>query len=75
MVAELLFFPFMIVFMLIGIAIAILVTAFWIWMIVDVAKRNFTTSGQKVGWILVVVLVQILGAVIYFYVHGKDKLK
>lgn len=55
--------------LLIPIAIlAILGTAFWIWMIVDCAKRNFKNETDKIVWILVIVLAQLIGAIIYFFV-------
>lgn len=42
--------------------------AFWIWMIVDCVKRHFKNESEKIIWILVVVLLQLLGALIYFFV-------
>lgn len=53
----------------------LIASAFWIWMIIDVAIRKFPTESEKVIWILIIVLVSILGAIIYFYVHGKKPLK
>lgn len=49
----------------------VLVIAFWIWMIVDVAKRTFRNSVEKVVWIVVVVLLGWLGALVYFIVIKK----
>jgi len=48
-------------------AIAVLATIFWIWMIVDAAKRNFKTDNEKVVWILVIVLVGLIGAAVYYF--------
>ena len=67
MAFSLLFFPFMVVFMIIGFAIIILVTAFWIWMIVDCAKRTFKNETEKIVWILVVILASWIGALIYYF--------
>lgn len=46
------------------------VLAFWIWMIVDCAQREFPppNQNQKVVWILVIVLAGWIGALIYFFV-------
>jgi len=67
MAAELMIFPFIILLILLIVAIAVLATAFWIWMIIDCAKRDFKKDNDKVVWILVIVLLQILGAIIYYF--------
>ncbi len=38
---------------------------FWVYGIVDAARREFPSTGAKVGWVLVVVLLGCLGTVIY----------
>jgi len=42
----------------------ILLFIFWIFMIVDAAKRSFKEESEKVAWILVVVLAGIIGSII-----------
>lgn len=44
----------------------LVVFAFWVWMIVDCARRNFKNGTEKIIWIIVVVLAGWLGALIYF---------
>ena len=39
---------------------------FWIMMIIDCAKRTFKTDNEKVVWILVIALIGILGATVYY---------
>ena len=71
-------FGFIMFFMFLFFAIAIAATVFWIVMIVDCAKREFDSEGEKVAWILVVVLVGFVGAIIYYFVgkrRGKKKRK
>ena len=46
--------------------------AFWIWMIVDCAKNRGLTDNDRIVWILVVVLVNWLGAAVYFFA-GRPK--
>ncbi len=53
-------------------ALQLLSAIFWIVEIVDVARREFPSSGTKVGWVLVVVLLGCLGALIY-YAFGKSQ--
>ncbi len=47
---------------------------FWIWMIIDCAKRDFKKSDDKIIWVLVVSLTQIIGAIIYYFIV-KRKMK
>ena len=61
---------------LIFIAIFVLAFIFWIFMIIDCAKRTFKDDTEKIVWILVIVLVGILGAIIYYFVvKAQDKKK
>ncbi len=57
------------------VAIAILGTVFWIWMIIDCAKRDFKKDNDKVIWILVIVLLQLIGAIIYYFTIKKSDKK
>lgn len=45
---------------------------FWVVEIVDVARREFKDSNTKLLWLLVVVLAQGLGALIYYFA-GKPQ--
>jgi prolipoprotein diacylglyceryltransferase len=47
---------------------------FWIFMLIDVIKRNFKKENDKIMWILIVVLIGIIGALIYYFMvkrHNK----
>jgi hypothetical protein len=48
--------------------VGILLFAFWIWMIVDVAKRKFKNDVEKIVWIVAVVIAGWVGALVYFIV-------
>ena len=59
---------------LIFIALFIFLFVFWILMIIDAAKRKFKTDGEKIAWILIIVLASYIGAIIYYFVvKRKDK--
>ena len=60
---------------IIALAIIILGIILWVAMIVDAAKRNFNSEGEKIAWVLVICLVGILGAIIYYFAvkHEQDK--
>ncbi|MEK6840228.1 MAG: PLDc N-terminal domain-containing protein [Nanoarchaeota archaeon] len=53
---------------LLFIAIPIVLSIFWVWMIIDCAQRNFKNKNDKIIWILVVVLLHSIGAFIYYIV-------
>jgi hypothetical protein len=53
------------------IALQLIFLVFWVVEIVDVARRVYPTSGAKIGWVLVVVLLGCLGAIIYYF-FGKS---
>ena len=61
--------PPVVVFLLMGFfgLIALLATAFWIWMIVDCATKEPSGTNDKIIWILVIVFVHFLGALIYYF--------
>ena len=41
--------------------------AFWIWMLVDCATREPSQGNDRLVWILVIVLTNVIGALIYFF--------
>ncbi|MCP3685666.1 MAG: hypothetical protein GY861_23705 [bacterium] len=49
--------------------------ALWIWMLIDCIQRDFKKSDDKILWVLVIALVQVLGAVIYYFVIKKPNKK
>jgi hypothetical protein len=60
--------------MLFVLPIALALFAFWIWMLISAIQNKGLTDGEKIAWVLVVALLHILGAFIYFFVgHPKRK--
>jgi prolipoprotein diacylglyceryltransferase len=53
--------------------IFILAFVFWIWMIVDCAQRKFRNETDKVVWILVVIFLQLIGAIIYYFAVKRNR--
>jgi hypothetical protein len=52
--------------------ITLAVFAFWIWMIVSAVQNRGLTDGEKIAWVLVVVLLHFIGALLYFFIgHPK----
>lgn len=57
-----------IIFVLLYIAFIAFCLGIWIWMLVDVIKRdNWKQESDKTLWILIVALLGAIGAVIYYF--------
>ena len=55
------------------IPIILLQIGLMIWALIDIIKREHVTGGNKVVWILVVVLLNLIGPIIYFIFGRKEK--
>jgi hypothetical protein len=49
-------------------------SAFWIWMIVDCATKESSEGNDKLIWLLVIIFVQLLGAIIYYFVRRPQRI-
>ena len=61
--------PIALVFPILFVLIGLLGTLFWIWMIIDCATRESSQGNDKIVWILVIILTNVIGALIYFFVR------
>lgn len=57
-------------FVLLGIAS----TAFWIWMLVDCCTKEPSEGNDKIVWILVIVLLQFIGGLIYYFARRPQRI-
>ena len=52
--------------------ITLLIFVFWIWMLIDAIQNKGLTDGEKIGWVLAIVFLHIIGALLYFFIgHPK----
>jgi hypothetical protein len=58
---------------LIVLLLSVLIFALWIWMIIDCAKRNRFRSGDRVVWILLLVLLVPIGMVLYYFMVMREE--
>jgi len=65
------FFGFFILIWLFFMIVGIILTIFWIFMIVDVVQRKFKNENDRIVWILVVILANWIGALVYYFVIKK----
>lgn len=47
--------------------------AFWIWMLVDCLKNEEPEGNDKIIWVLVIILTNWIGALIYFFVRRPER--
>ncbi len=66
------FFFFMGPIILLAILFSVLLMAVWIWMIIDCAKRNKFRSGDRVVWILLLVLLGLIGMILYYFMVMRE---
>lgn len=53
-------------------SIALALTIFWIWMLIDAIQNKALTDGEKIGWVLAIVFLHFIGAILYFFI-GRSK--
>jgi hypothetical protein len=60
---------------LIVLPFAALLTAFWIWMVIEVATKEPAEDQDKIMWLLIVLLCGGIGAAIYFFVRRPERIR
>ncbi|OGG14834.1 hypothetical protein A2773_07070 [Candidatus Gottesmanbacteria bacterium RIFCSPHIGHO2_01_FULL_39_10] len=49
-------------------------TIFWILMLIDAIKRDYTDKNDKILWVLVIIFASFIGALIYYFmIKAKAK--
>lgn len=51
-----------------GAIIGLLITVFWVWMLIDCLLNTKLSGASKIGWALFIIFTQLVGAMIYFFV-------
>lgn len=47
---------------------------FWIWMIIDCATKESSEGNDKIIWILIILLTNFIGALIYFFARRPTRI-
>ncbi len=58
-----------------ALTLALLATAFWVWMLLDVALNEPSHDNTRMTWLLVVLIGQLLGALVYFFLRRAERMK
>lgn len=56
---------------LIAVAFSVLCFVFWVWMLIDAIQNPSLSSNERIVWVLVIIFVNVLGALIYFLAGRK----
>lgn len=56
-------------------AVGFSLLAFWIWMLVDCIKHESEDGNNKLIWVLVIIFTQLLGAIIYYFVQRRERMR
>ena len=59
---------FILVAMLLLSPLILALFAFWIWMLVSAIQNKGLSEGEKIAWVLVIVLLHFLGALLYLFI-------
>ena len=68
MSAEIFMGTMMVTVMLLCFVLVLGLFIFWVWTIVDVAKRDFTNSNERLLWLLLIILLSPIPSLIYYIV-------
>ena len=56
-------------------ALVVLSFVAWIWAIIDIAVNQKKDTGWKVIWLIICILLDIIGVVIYYFASGRKAKK
>ena len=45
---------------------------FWLWMLIDAIKSKTLSDTEKIIWVLVIIFLNLLGALIYFFAGRRN---
>jgi hypothetical protein len=55
--------------------IALLVSIFWIWVLIDCVTKEPSEGNDKVAWLLFILFVPWVGALVYYFVRRPERVK
>jgi hypothetical protein len=56
--------------MIIGGLLSLLLTVFWVWMMIDCATGK-GSGTEKVAWLLIIFFGNLIGALLYFFIARR----
>lgn len=56
-------------------AIIIIGSIFWVWMLVECITKEPSEGNDKVVWLLIILFTHMVGALIYFFVRRPQRIQ
>jgi hypothetical protein len=53
----------------------VLAFVFWVWMLIDCLKNEPSIGNDKIIWALVIVLLNGIGALLYYFIRRPERMK
>lgn len=48
---------------------------FWLWMLIDCIKNEPSTGNDKIIWVVVILVLQFLGALLYLIIRRPQRIR
>jgi Phospholipase_D-nuclease N-terminal len=55
--------------------IAVFITIFWLYTLVDCLTKESSEGNDKLVWTLVIILVPLIGSLLYYFVRRPERIK
>ncbi len=55
--------------------IAVFVTIFWIWVLIDCVTKESSEGNDRIVWLLIILFAPVIGAVLYYFVRRPERIK
>jgi len=55
--------------------VVIAINVFWIWMLVECLMKESSEGNDKIVWALVIFLMPLLGAALYFFIRRPERIR
>ena len=62
-------------FGLVFVSLILCASCFWLWMLIDCATKESDQGNTKIVWVLIILFANLLGAVVYFLVRRRARIK
>ena len=55
------------------VALGVLGTIFWLWMLVECATKEAKEGNDKITWVLIILVTHVVGAALYFFARRPKR--
>ena len=55
--------------------VLVLVSIFWIWVLIDCLVKEPSDTNDKVAWMLFILFVPPVGALVYYFIRRPERVK